>query len=348
MADIVISKFKLRRGTNDQRKVIIFDQGEPAYTTDTKRLYVGNGTLSGGSVVGAKVHGVYTNHYSLTALVAEIGDLAFTNNKYYQLTASDYTKLQSWADTNAALDSKFLSYSTNNLITLNTNSISASFFNTNSIGNGIKIQDGILQSNYDTNIFTISSSKLSLLSSSITEREIAKTSFGLGLSGGSGNKVMIDANPYYFSYAGNQLSLVKAPPFGFDSLSASWFGPGLSFNGAGQNISLENLGIAQNKEWPQITIDNYGRVTQVQSSIFDTLQGDSALSGYNYLNNLSSIFNGNSNVYTGTGVITKFSALSSDGRVITLSSAGFITFENQNITRTGKQMKRFAIPIFTY
>lgn len=44
--------FQLRRGTSAQRTTITPLQGELLYTTDTKALYVGDGTTAGGTVVG--------------------------------------------------------------------------------------------------------------------------------------------------------------------------------------------------------------------------------------------------------------------------------------------------------
>ena len=42
---------RIRRGTNAQRAGITFDLGEIAYTTDTKKLYIGDGTTVGGKHV---------------------------------------------------------------------------------------------------------------------------------------------------------------------------------------------------------------------------------------------------------------------------------------------------------
>jgi hypothetical protein len=43
---------KLRRGTNADRTGITPAEGEPIYTTDTKKLYVGDGTTAGGTEIG--------------------------------------------------------------------------------------------------------------------------------------------------------------------------------------------------------------------------------------------------------------------------------------------------------
>lgn len=42
---------RIRRGTNDERTQLTFEQGELAWTTDTKHLYVGDGSTIGGTNV---------------------------------------------------------------------------------------------------------------------------------------------------------------------------------------------------------------------------------------------------------------------------------------------------------
>lgn len=48
MIDRRIGKVKLRRGTDLQRKSMIFEEGEIIYATDTKRAFIGDGTTTGG------------------------------------------------------------------------------------------------------------------------------------------------------------------------------------------------------------------------------------------------------------------------------------------------------------
>ena len=43
--------FKIRRGTNAERLTITPAQGELIYTTDTKKIYIGDGTTVGGNPV---------------------------------------------------------------------------------------------------------------------------------------------------------------------------------------------------------------------------------------------------------------------------------------------------------
>ena len=42
---------RLRRGTNAERQLITPAQGELIYTTDTKALYIGDGSTVGGTIV---------------------------------------------------------------------------------------------------------------------------------------------------------------------------------------------------------------------------------------------------------------------------------------------------------
>lgn len=118
MADVIVSKIKFRRGLDWQRQILVFDQGEPIYTTDTKRLYVGSGTLSGGIVVGSKIHNPIINYSSLVGTIAEVGDIVNANSKFYQLTAKDYTNFNSWADVSLKIDESLFKYTPTNRLTL--------------------------------------------------------------------------------------------------------------------------------------------------------------------------------------------------------------------------------------
>ena len=89
---------KLRRGTSTTRTNYTFAEGELVYTTDTKLLYVGDGTTPGGTLVtgsgggGAEINGITDNTtegtvvmtlgdalISLDTAVALGGDLDITN-----------------------------------------------------------------------------------------------------------------------------------------------------------------------------------------------------------------------------------------------------------------------------
>jgi len=51
MIDRRIGKIKVRRGTDSQRKLVTFEEGELVFSIDKKRLYIGNGNTEGGILV---------------------------------------------------------------------------------------------------------------------------------------------------------------------------------------------------------------------------------------------------------------------------------------------------------
>jgi hypothetical protein len=415
MPDIEISKFKARRGTDQQRKLIVFDQGEFAYTVDTKRLFSGDGNTLGGVAVGNKIHPPLLNTYSLSTLNAQVGDVVTVDNIFYQLLDPDYTDINNWEQYILNVDPVIFSFDGSNTLYINASSIPASYLNPTYVSNGIKIDSGILQSNFNTKSLEISAYKLSMKVSGINEREISSTTFINGISGGSNAKIGIKATPNQFYFDNNEMKLSGYNPFilRFQDLPSYWFGPGLNYNtsvssisttlvnvdasntivrnstggiginptmfGSGLylntsgptlsttltnvdgisllkdslgNISIKNDAVSGTNELAKITVDQFGRVTTQSSSIFGALTGNSTLGNNNIGNSLSAIFNGTPSHSLSGAIpglqITQFTAVSSNGATVTLSSAGFITFEGGFPTRNGQMVGRFAIPIFTY
>lgn len=86
---------RLRRGTNAQRQTLTPVDGELIYTTDTKRLYVGDGTTVGGNGVSAPVTSVNGQVGTVTLTTNEVsegnGNLYFTNERAQDATASMLT-----------------------------------------------------------------------------------------------------------------------------------------------------------------------------------------------------------------------------------------------------------------
>jgi hypothetical protein len=409
--DIEISKIKARRGTDTQRKLVSLDQGEFAFTLDTKRLFVGDGS-GGGTVIGNKIHPLLLNFTSLSNVNAQVGDIVPVNSFFYQLTSSDYTNLSNWTSFKFKLNNIIFAFDSTETLQMNQSALSAIYIDPNTVSNGVKIESGILQTNFQTKSLEISALKLSLKAGGIDEREINASSLINGLSGGSGNKIGIKSNPNYFYYDTNGLNLSGFNPFTlrFSDFDATWFGPGLDFNLSQEQLSCiltdvngdttisknsigqigvntgifgdglyynssvallssnlantDGVSIVRNADGSikiqdgvtpgtmalsQPTIDQFGRVTSQTSSIVSALTGNSTT---NSNNSLSSIFNGNP-AHTINGAIpglelTQFTAISSNGATVSLSSAGFILFEGPTTTQNGQSVGRFAIPIFAY
>jgi hypothetical protein len=113
-------KLIVRNGPNSDRLSVVLSLGELGYTTDTKRLYVGDGVTAGGKLVGNVFSGEATNVTLLSP--ASIGDLAFDtdNNNLYRLKENDGSTLSDWqliAGTYSAGDST-IAISSDNRITV--------------------------------------------------------------------------------------------------------------------------------------------------------------------------------------------------------------------------------------
>jgi microcystin-dependent protein len=91
-------KLLIRRGLDADRQSVVLTEGELGYTTDTKKLYVGDGQTLGGILVGgSKFLGSVA---SVTTLFdASIGDLAYstTTFKLYEFLGGDYTDINNWS-----------------------------------------------------------------------------------------------------------------------------------------------------------------------------------------------------------------------------------------------------------
>ncbi len=327
--EIKIVKFKVRRGTNNQRKVTIFDQGELVHTLDNKRLYIGNGVLSGGEVVGNKNFTPLNQISDLLTTEAEIGDLVPINSIFYQLTATPASNSSNWVP-----------LSSNVVSNIGLSALSASLINPLTVSNGIKIHDGVLQSDLNTKHLEISAFQISIKPSSIDEREISSTSFGNGISGGSNSKISLKIDPTFFNFSGDRLSLNSSLSSNISDVDV------VTISNTGGIISQTVINVPTSHEVASIGIDEYGRVTDFDTSIYDTLTG---------FDSVNTTFNGTPAHSLSGGIggldLTVLSALSTndvDTVVVTLSSAGFLTFEGNTESRTGQTIGRYAIPIFTY
>jgi len=117
----------VRQGTDSSRKLITLKSGELGYTVDTERLYVGNGVLSGGNIVGNLFKGSYPTITGLIGTTNSIalGDFGYStdNNSLYALSATDSSALSSWQKIGGVYSSgdSFINVSTDNKITFQSN-----------------------------------------------------------------------------------------------------------------------------------------------------------------------------------------------------------------------------------
>jgi len=81
MIDRRIGKIKVRRGTDAQRKPVVFEEGELVYSIDKKRLYIGDEVTAGGILISNRNYVV--NTLGIPPVVpseAVYGDIVYDKN----------------------------------------------------------------------------------------------------------------------------------------------------------------------------------------------------------------------------------------------------------------------------
>lgn len=117
MSELKIIKLTVRRGTDTERQSIVLDEGELGYTTDTKRLFVGDGYSLGGKPVGNTTY-IEAVSASRTSLLSAVpGDCVYESNLFWTLTALPPTTPSNWAATYTKIDNS-LSYKSNGQLQL--------------------------------------------------------------------------------------------------------------------------------------------------------------------------------------------------------------------------------------
>lgn len=95
-----ITKLLIRRGTNNDRQAVVLDLGEPGYTTDTQRLFIGDGITPGGILAGNKFLGEVNTPTAITTALT--GDVCYATrsgvNQYYTsfIKTTNTNFLSSW------------------------------------------------------------------------------------------------------------------------------------------------------------------------------------------------------------------------------------------------------------
>ena len=128
MASVSVAKIKVRRGTDFDRKQVIFDTGELAYVTDvrSRRLFVGDGSTRGGNPAGTKLYtGNTSTGFNLNT--AQVGDIIFNSldSKLYSLTGVDLDNFPDYTNPNAyqfigpRVDNQTIEYSSGTIRIMN-------------------------------------------------------------------------------------------------------------------------------------------------------------------------------------------------------------------------------------
>jgi len=365
MPDITIVKLKIRRGSNAQRQSVILEQGELGYTTDTKRVFVGDGITTGGTIVGNIAYSPGTApNYRLTLASAVLGDIVQDQNILYQLTSSDYSLSGSWTMISPLPGSgQGLEYNGSGQLVIKDNGITGSKFASTAAyvsGGLVATATNGLSANVDNSTIVLNSSnQYKLAVGSINASNLPNSILGRGLEGGSGNVIQVKSDPATFGYNGSNQLILSALPSGIvttTTLSSGMIGAGLSISSnklvstlqstdnvtvelVSNAVKLKSIVAASTTAFDNISYNTYGQITGKTSVIYENLTGQNAGSPL-------SVFNGylDQSTFTNQTLLTAMSANPANPAIssnITLSSAGFMSL----LTSMGS---RVAIPIFRY
>jgi len=120
-------KWIFRQGNDIDRKNITLDSGEPGYTIDTKRLWVGDGVTTGGILVGNIFKGSNVNITTLAP--CEIGDFAYntSSKKLFRLVSGEGSNISEWEEIGGVYTplNNTINISNTNQISVNTNALSS-------------------------------------------------------------------------------------------------------------------------------------------------------------------------------------------------------------------------------
>ena len=355
MAQQFSSLIKFRRGLKEQRLKTSFQEGEPVYETDTKRLFIGVGDNNEASVGPETVGGIITSNLTFIGPASSdpspdteprsySGDLMYANNKLWRMGDSN------WEDISPKVDGITLAYNANNELQV----LSGAFSVT--AGNGISITSGntVNIKNSPQNILQIVNGELTIPQGSITADYFSTETFSSDYFTIIGSLIQINLDPNYFSTTGN-IKITKVPAgekndtlTTVDNKQVGTVNAVIT-NRLGESsggITLDsNLNLQID---PQVTVinDETNQITGLKPGIGDVLAvNNSASKAYN--GSISDYFDED---IKWTGHERTEICLFEEDRLnapnpMTVFSGGMILMD-MGTTKTGKGYKRYAVPVF--
>lgn len=331
MPDIEIVKLKLRRGTDAQRQTVKLEQGELGYTTDAKRVWVGDGFTDGGNVVGNVAHPPMYVGTRTDLTEATTGDIVYEDNLLWQLSGTDATAVADWVFIGDRLDGYTLTRNTDNTVKISENGVGITEIDSSiaDLSGGLMWGTGGLSARIDNSSITINANG----ELETTHVNISAGDVGLGLSGGDGDPLGVFVTDS-FTFDGDRLEFANAPSetVPAEAIKSSTIGTGITNSGG--TLQLETIGANIMYPFSITTTDNKGRVNSTSNSIEQNLSGTDAGSGF--FGSLDAAAPGSEtsvDVLSGNGA--------GDAVTIQLSSAGFIQIASGTDGN-------FAIPVFKF
>jgi hypothetical protein len=355
MAQQFSSLIKFRRGLKEQRLKTSFQEGEPVYETDTKRLFIGVGDNNEASVGPETVGGIITSNLTFIGPASSdpspdteprsySGDLMYANNKLWRMGDSN------WEDISPKVDGITLAYNANNELQVLSRAFSVT------AGNGISITSGntVNIKNSPQNILQIVNGELTIPQGSITADYFSTETFSSDYFTIIGSLIQINLDPNYFSTTGN-IKITKVPAgekndtlTTVDNKQVGTVNAVITsrLGESSGGITLDsNLNLQID---PQVTVinDETNQITGLKPGIGDVLAvNNSASKAYN--GSISDYFDED---IKWTGHERTAICLFEEDRLnapnpMTVFSGGMILMD-MGTTKTGKGYKRYAVPVF--
>lgn len=355
MAQQFSSLIKFRRGLKEQRLKTSFQEGEPVYETDTKRLFIGVGDNNEASVGPETVGGIITSNLTFIGPASSdpspdteprsySGDLMYANNKLWRMGDSN------WEDISPKVDGITLAYNANNKLQV----LSGAFSVT--AGNGISITSGntVNIKNSPQNILQIVNGELTIPQGSITADYFSTETFSSDYFTIIGSLIQINLDPNYFSTTGN-IKIIKVPAgekndtlITVDNKQVGTVNAVITSRlgeSSGGIVLDSNLNLQID---PQVSVinDETNQITGLKPGIGDVLAVN---------NSTSTAYNGSISDYFDddikwAGHDRSVVSLFEEDRLnapnpMTVFSGGMILMD-MGTTKTGKGYKRYAVPVF--
>jgi hypothetical protein len=161
-------KLLVRRGSNSDRQNIVLSQGELGYTTDTKRLFVGDGQTQGGIIIGNNYLGTTTDVTTIAGPI--IGDLAFDSDDKRLVVFEGGNNVEAnWRPVGGVYSNHNNTITISNANSIAVGTLSANNFSVDALGISMQLDEG---------------NRIDINATSISTNSIApKTSPYLGLPG---------------------------------------------------------------------------------------------------------------------------------------------------------------------
>lgn len=136
-------KLIARSGTESQRQSVILDVGEFGYTTDSNRLYIGDGVTVGGFITGNIFKGYSSNILGLTN-VPRPGDSAFDTSRstLYIYNSGATSNINSWSPVGGFYTAGNGTITINSTNQIQVSALSAYNISTDAIENSLTITSG--------------------------------------------------------------------------------------------------------------------------------------------------------------------------------------------------------------